>query len=157
MCTNFPEPKQKQKQSVWRREVPNMYLSVASAPTPIGSSTDYEKSLKTAQARMERKIDEVQKSGSVAPANHWLSEFSQKKNQKTYTYMGLYWIDAGGKVRSRSLGRPGSSAHQDWRDRLQRRDAIAELSQQINILCGLRRRVEENPITFAIEQEPEHD
>lgn len=95
------------------------------------------------QAELQRLLDSVkavQTLGIVAPAHCWLTESSETKGSKTYTYIRLVTEEPGKKLISKSLGRPGSKRHQEWRSAIARREAIAELEQQLKILDTLVQR-----------------
>ncbi len=89
------------------------------------------------QAELQRllnAVEAVRTWGTVAPAYCWLTESSETKGSKTYTYIRLVTEEPGKKLTSKSLGRPGSKRHQEWRAAIERREAIAELEQQLKIL-----------------------
>lgn len=99
------------------------------------------------QSERDRLIDQndaIRESGSVAPANCWIVETEQSKGRKTYRYIRL--IMATG--RSRSLGRPSCESHRDWAARIQRREAIQEIEQQMRMLIELIDRQVARPISF---------
>jgi hypothetical protein len=95
------------------------------------------------QAELQRLLEATEAiriSGNVAPAYCWLTESSEIKGSKTYTYIRLVTEEPGKKLVSKSLGKPGSKKHQQWRSAMVRREAIAELEQQLKILDTLIQR-----------------
>lgn len=90
--------------------------------------------------RLQDAVEAVQKLGNVAPAYCWLTTSSETKGSKTYTYIRLVSEEAGKKLISKSLGRPGSKRHGEWQAAIERREAIAELEQQLKILDALVQR-----------------
>lgn len=99
------------------------------------------------QAERDRLLDAIaqtRSSGEVAPAYYWISLQVDNKNGKTYEYIKLNVKKSGDtKVKARSLGKPGSERHREWQQSLARRDAIAELEQQVTLLENLRDRQQE--------------
>jgi len=85
-------------------------------------------------------ISVIQASGKVAPAYCWLIESSEEKGSRTYTYIKLITQRPGKRPTSKSLGRPGSDRHRQWKTAIARREAIAELEQQLKMLEALRER-----------------
>ncbi len=100
--------------------------------------------------RLQSLSDAVRASGSVAPANCWVSEIEQIKNGRTYRYAKL--ISASKQMRSRLLGRPGCESDRDWRSRCQRRAMIAEIEQQMRLLVELIDRQMLHPIEFQTDE-----
>jgi hypothetical protein len=96
--------------------------------------------LKAELQRLLNAVEAVQTLGIVAPAYCWLTESSELKGSKTYTYIRLVSEEPGKKLVSKSLGKPGSKKHQQWRSAIIRREAIAELEQQLKILDTLIQR-----------------
>jgi hypothetical protein len=82
----------------------------------------------------------IRASGTVAPAYCWLSESSETKGSKTYTYIKLITEKPEKKLTSKSLGRPGSDRHCQWKTAIARREAIAELEQHLKMLDALIER-----------------
>ncbi|MCU0549555.1 MAG: hypothetical protein MUC48_09435 [Leptolyngbya sp. Prado105] len=105
------------------------------------------------QAERRRLLDtiaEIRRSGEVAPAYHWITTQSEtKENGATYEYAKLNIKKPGDeKVKTRSLGKPGSEEHRRWQEALARRDEIAELEQQIKMVEDLiNRQAMRFPIT----------
>lgn len=85
-------------------------------------------------------IQQIASAGEVAPAYCWLTTTSSVKRGKTYTYIVLILQKPDSKPRSQSLGRPGSSRHRHWQTAIARREAIAELEQQLAMLEALIQR-----------------
>jgi hypothetical protein len=96
--------------------------------------------LEAEQQRLLNCAHMIRASGIVAPAYCWLSESSETKGSKTYTYIKLISEKPEKKLTSKSLGRPGSDRHREWRTAIERREAIAELEQQLKMLDALRER-----------------
>lgn len=96
--------------------------------------------------RLLDRINDVRNSGQVAPAYIFLSETSTtSKSGVTYRYMRLIAQKcAGGKQKTRSLGRYGSSDHRFWERAIARREAIAELEMQLSMLTALMERQKTN-------------
>jgi hypothetical protein len=95
------------------------------------------------QLELQRLLDAVEKvrsTGRVAPAYCWLTESSETKGSKTYTYIRLVTQEPGKKLSSISLGRPGSEKHREWSSAIERREAIGELEQQLKMLDALIQR-----------------
>ncbi|BAU15892.1 hypothetical protein LEP3755_64580 (plasmid) [Leptolyngbya sp. NIES-3755] len=80
-------------------------------------------------------IAEIRNSGAVAPANVWISPNFQNKGGKIYEYYKL--TSENPEVKHQSLGKIGSEKYRDWLARIQRRDAIVELEQQLSMLQAL--------------------
>lgn len=93
--------------------------------------------LEAEQQRLLLLIQHIQTAGQVAPAYCWLTESSSTKGGKTYTYAVLVTQPPDRKPSIQSLGKPGSSRHQHWKDAIARREAIAELEQQLAMLQTL--------------------
>ena len=85
-------------------------------------------------------ITVIQASGKVAPAYCWLIESSEEKGSRTYTYIKLITQRPSKRLTSKSLGRPDSDRHREWKTAIERREAIAELEQQLKMLDALRER-----------------
>lgn len=99
-------------------------------------------------------IATIRDSGSVAPAYCWLTESSETKRGKTYTYVRLVTEKPGQKNTSTSLGRPGSSKHRAWQAAIARREAINELEQQLKLLEALMQRQAEAMQWLKVMLEP---
>ncbi|HIK16959.1 MAG TPA: hypothetical protein IGS53_16970 [Leptolyngbyaceae cyanobacterium M33_DOE_097] len=98
------------------------------------------KFLKLEYVHLEALIDQIKASGDVAPPYCWLTETSSTKQGKTYVYVVLVTQPPDRKPKSRSLGRPGSNRHHHWATAIARREAIAELEQQLTLLRALIER-----------------
>jgi hypothetical protein len=96
--------------------------------------------LEAEQQRLLGCVQIIRASGTVAPAYCWLSESSETKGSKTYTYVKLITEKPEKKLTSKSLGRPGSDRHREWRTAIERREAIAELEQQLKMVDALIER-----------------
>ena len=93
--------------------------------------------LTTERDRLLMLIAAIQQSGRIAPAHCWLTESPQTKGNRTYIYIRLVCEPPGQKLTSKSLGKPSSKKHQDWHTAIARREAIAELEQQLKLLEAL--------------------
>ena len=80
-------------------------------------------------------ITEIRNSGAVAPANVWISPNFQTKGGKTYEYYKL--TSDNPEVKHQGLGKLGSEKYRDWLARIQQRNAIYELEQQLSMLQAL--------------------
>lgn len=96
--------------------------------------------LQAEENRLLTLMTQIRNSGSVAPAYCWLTETSETKGGKTYSYVRLVTERPGSKPTSRSLGKPGGERHRDWQAAIDRREAIGELEQQLKILRELVER-----------------
>jgi hypothetical protein len=96
--------------------------------------------LQSEQDRLLHCIDTIRQSGAVAPALYYLSVTQTTTNGKTYCYARLVREPSPGKQDVTALGREGSARHRDWQRRMIRRDAIAELEQQLKLLHDLIER-----------------
>jgi hypothetical protein len=95
------------------------------------------------QSELQRLLNAIQllrTAGRVAPAYCWLTESTETKGSRTYTYIRLVTEEPGKKLSSKSLGRPGSEKHREWKAAIERREAIAELEQQLKMLDALIQR-----------------
>ncbi len=84
--------------------------------------------------RLLSNIQQISSGGEVAPPYCWLTTTSSVKRGKTYTYIVLILQKPDSKPKSQSLGRSGSSRHRHWQTAIARREAIAELEQQLSML-----------------------
>ncbi len=81
--------------------------------------------------RLLQLIQLIRDSGSVAPINVWISP--APKGEHIY-----YKVSSKNpEYKNQHLGKAGSEKHRDWRARIQRREAIAELEQQLSMLQSL--------------------
>ncbi len=76
-------------------------------------------------------LQAIRNSGSVAPLNVWISP-APKGNHLYYKL-----TSKNPEYKNQHLGKAGSEKYRDWRARIQRREAIAELEQQLSILQAL--------------------
>ena len=90
--------------------------------------------------RLLSTLQHIRAGGEVAPAYCWLTTSSSVKRGKTYTYIILIQQKPDSKPRSQSLGKPGSLRHRHWQAAIARREAIAELEQQLSLLEDLIQR-----------------
>ncbi|MBM0744866.1 hypothetical protein JOY44_25440 (plasmid) [Phormidium sp. CLA17] len=104
--------------------------------------------LEAERGRLLTLIVQIRGGGAVAPAYCWLTETSSTKGAKTYTYAVLVTQKSDRKPKSQSLGRPGSQKHRHWKDAIARREAIAELEQQLSMLQALMERQIKNSSLF---------
>jgi len=93
--------------------------------------------------------DAVRSSGSVAPANCWVTEVEKHKGNRTYCYARLV---SDSKGLRRWLGRRRAELHRDWLARIARREAIQEIEQQVQMLDALIDRQVARPIVFESEE-----
>ncbi len=98
--------------------------------------------LQAERERLSQLADAIRAAGRVAPAKCWLTESSETKGNKTYTYARLVIEDENGKITSPSLGRPGSMRHREWQGAIALREALNEIAQQITLLETLIQRQE---------------
>lgn len=96
--------------------------------------------LQAEQQRILDTISQIRGAGAVAPAYCWLTTSSVVSSGKTYLYARLVTEKPGSKPKVRSLGRQGSEQHRYWRMAISRREAIAELEQQLKLLQELMDR-----------------
>jgi hypothetical protein len=85
-------------------------------------------------SRLLKAINTKRQSGPIAPAYCWLTESSETKGTRTYTYIRLITEEPGRKPTSRSLGKPNSEKHRQWQIAIAKREEIAELEQQLKML-----------------------
>lgn len=81
--------------------------------------------------RLLQLIQTVRDSGSVAPLNVWISP--APKGEHIYYKLS----SKNPNIKNLHLGKAGSEKYRDWRARIQRREAIAELEQQFSMLQAL--------------------
>ena len=87
--------------------------------------------LEAERDRLLQLIQDLRNSGNVAPINVWISPVPKgahlyyKLSSKNPTY------------KNQHLGKAGSEKYRDWRARIERREAIAELEQQLSMLQAL--------------------
>lgn len=100
------------------------------------------------RSRLLEKIRTIRCSGTVAPAYCWLIESSETKGSRTYTYARLVTEKPEGKRTLKSLGKPGSEKHRAWQAAIARREQIAELEQQLNMLKILIERQQKSSASY---------
>jgi hypothetical protein len=81
--------------------------------------------------RLLQLIQAIRESGSVAPLNLWISP--APKGEHLYYKLS----SKNPQYKNQHLGKEGSEKYRDWRARIQRREAIAELEQQLSMLQAL--------------------
>lgn len=84
--------------------------------------------LEAERDRLLQLIQTVRDSGGVAPINVWISP--APKGEHIYYKLSSKNPD----IKNLHLGKAGSEKYRDWRARIQRREAIAELEQQLSML-----------------------
>jgi hypothetical protein len=87
--------------------------------------------LEAERDRLLQLIQAIRDSGSVAPINVWISPAPKGK----HVYYKL--SSKNPDIKNLHLGKPGSEKYRDWRARIQRREAISELEQQLSMLQAL--------------------
>ena len=87
--------------------------------------------LEAERDRLLQLIQDLRNSGIVAPSNVWISPAPKGK----YLYYKL--SSKNPEYKNQHLGKAGSEKYRDWRARIQRREAIAELEQQLSMLQAL--------------------
>ncbi|MBD2156737.1 hypothetical protein [Leptolyngbya sp. FACHB-16] len=87
--------------------------------------------LEAERDRLLQLIQVIRNSGSVAPINVWISP--APKGEHVYYKLSSKNPD----IKNLHLGKAGSEKYRDWRARIQRREAIAELEQQLSMLQAL--------------------
>ena len=102
--------------------------------------------LEAERDRLLQLIQDLRNSGSVAPINVWISPAPKgehlyyKLSSKNPTY------------KNQHLGKAGSEKYRGWRARIQRREAIAELEQQLSMLQSLIDRQTTGSIVMLLEE-----
>lgn len=92
--------------------------------------------------RLLQLIQAIRDSGSVAPINVWISP--APKGEHVYYKLSSKNPD----IKNLHLGKTGTEKYRDWRARIQRREAIAELEQQLSMLQALINRQVTAIITY---------
>lgn len=87
--------------------------------------------LEAERDRLLQLIQAIRNSGSVAPINVWISPAPKGK----HVYYKL--SSKNPEYKNQHLGKAESEKHRDWRARIQRRDALSELEQQLSMLQAL--------------------
>jgi hypothetical protein len=87
--------------------------------------------LQAERDRLLQLIQAVRDSGSVAPINVWISP--APKGEHIYYKLS----SKNPNIKNLHLGKAGSEKYRDWRARIQRREAVTELEQQLSMLQAL--------------------
>ncbi len=87
--------------------------------------------LESERERLLQLIQAIHDSGSVAPINVWISP--APKGEHLYYKLSSKNPD----YKNQHLGKAGSEKYRDWKARIQRREAIGELEQQLAMLQAL--------------------
>jgi hypothetical protein len=87
--------------------------------------------LEAERNRLLQLIQAIRDSGSVAPINVWISP--APKGEHIYYKLSSKNPD----IKNLHLGKAGSEKYRDWRARIQRREGVAELEQQLSMLQAL--------------------
>ncbi|MBD2070250.1 hypothetical protein H6F93_22510 [Leptolyngbya sp. FACHB-671] len=87
--------------------------------------------LEAERDRLLQLIQAIRSSGSVAPINVWISP--APKGEHVYYKLSSKNPD----FKNLHLGKIRSEKYRDWKARIQRREAIAELEQQLSMLQAL--------------------
>ncbi|MBL1179064.1 hypothetical protein [Pantanalinema sp. GBBB05] len=87
--------------------------------------------LEAERDRLLQLIQTIRNSGLVAPSNVWISP--APKGEHIYYKLS----SKNPEYKNQHLGKAGSEKYHDWRARIQRREAIAELEQQLSMLQAL--------------------
>ena len=98
--------------------------------------------------RLLELIQAIRDSGSVAPINVWIRP--APKGEHVYYKLSSKNPD----IKNLHLGKAGSKKYRDWRARIQRREAITELEQQLSMLQALIDRQASVSISVPDEREP---
>ena len=99
--------------------------------------------LEAERNRLLQRIQAIRDSGSVAPVNVWISP--APKGEHLYYKLS----SKNPEYKNQHLGKAGSEKYRDWRARIQRREAIAELEQQLSMLQALIDRQESFLVTAS--------
>ena len=87
--------------------------------------------LKAERERLLSKIHQIRSLGLPAPANVWISPY--QKGAHTY-----YKLTSENKdCKTQHLGKVAALKYRDWVERIQRRNDIQELEQQLSLLEAL--------------------
>lgn len=113
--------------------------------------------LQAEQQRLLDAITQIWGTGAIAPAYCWLTVSTVTRGGKTYEYARLVTEKPESKPKIRSLGRQGSERHRHWRTAIARREAIAELEQQLKSLQALveRQAAAQSKLDSLLEASPE--
>ncbi len=87
--------------------------------------------LEAERDRLLALIQTIRNSGNVAPLNVWISP--APKGDHLYYKL----TSKNPEYKNQHLGKAGSEKYRDWKARIQRRDAITELEQQLSMVQAL--------------------
>jgi hypothetical protein len=103
--------------------------------------------LKAERDRLLSMIHQIRALGSPAPANVWLSPY----HKGAHTYYKL--TSENKDCKTQHLGKVTSFKYRDWVGRIQRRNDIQELEQQLSLLTALiDRQAEAQILSLADER-----
>ena len=104
--------------------------------------------LKAERDRLLSRIHQIRALGSPAPANVWISPY--EKGAHTY-----YKLTSENKdCKTQHLGKVTNLKYRDWVGRIQRRNDIQELEQQLSLLAALIDRQAEAQILSLADELP---
>ncbi len=105
------------------------------------------------EAEVSRLTDLAQRirdSGPVAPVNCWIEDYTVTRQTGPYHYKRVNsdrpQFGARGQARTLHLGKAGSPDHQDWQQRLKRRDALTEIDYRVGLIRQLMARQQSHPL-----------
>ena len=84
--------------------------------------------LEAERDRLLQLIQAVRNSGSVAPLNVWISP--APKGEHLYYKLSSKNPD----YKNQHLGKAGSEKYRDWRAKIERREVVAKLEQQVYLV-----------------------
>lgn len=87
--------------------------------------------LEAERDRLLQLIQSIRNSGSVAPLNVWISP--APKGEHLYYKLS----SKNPQYKNQHLGKAGSEKYRDWKARIGRREAVAEIEQQLSMLQAL--------------------
>jgi hypothetical protein len=87
--------------------------------------------LEAERERLLQLIQSIRNSGSVAPTNVWISP--APKGEHLYYKLS----SKNPEYKNQHLGKAGSEKYRDWQARIERREAVTELEQQLSMLQAL--------------------
>lgn len=106
--------------------------------------------LQTELDRLKALSDQVRVSGAVAPSQCWIEDYVVKRNDKQYHYKRVNGdrpqFGQGGQAHTLHLGKTGSPKHRDWRQRMQRREMLAEIERRVALIQQLIDREVAHPL-----------
>ena len=114
---------------IYRQKAQVSYNSVDSSPNRQNQMVSPY--LEAEHERLLQLIQTIRDSGSVAPLNVWVSPAPRGEH--------LYYklSSKNPAYKNQHLGKAGSEKYRDWKARIRRREAIAELEQQLSMLQAL--------------------